>query len=193
MTDGKRGLRKKILEARRSLSASYRQEASRAILARLYELEAYQQASSVMAYASMPDEVQLEELLAHSLAQGKRVGLPYVIEKGLMGAVRLPDMESLVEGAYGIPTVAEGRRELLPLGSFDLVLVPGVAFAEDGSRLGMGAGFYDRFLSEAEPKARRIALCFDCQFTADIPMEVHDQRVEAIITETRFIDCRRAQ
>jgi len=56
--------------------------------------------------------------------------------------------------------------------------------------LGMGAGFYDRFLSESEPQALRIALCFDCQLAEKIPMEVHDQRVEAIITETRFIDCR---
>ena len=190
MAGEKGSLRKKILQARRALSLSYRQEASRAILSRLYELGIYQQAASVMAYASMQDEVQLEELLAHSLAQGKRVGLPYVIEKGLMGAVRLPDMESLVEGAYGIPTVSEERREFLPPGSFDLIVVPGVAFGEDGSRLGMGAGFYDRFLSETEPQARRIALCFDCQLADGIPMEVHDQRVEAIITETRFIDCR---
>ena len=191
MAADKRGLRKEILRARRFLPASYRQEASRAILSRLYELASYQQASSVMAYASMQDEVQLEELLSHSLAQSKIVGLPYVIEKGVMGAVKLPDMASLTEGAYGILTVAKEKRELLPPGSFDLVLVPGVAFAEDGSRLGMGAGFYDRFLCEVEPQARRIALCFDCQLAADIPMEKHDQRVEAIITETRFIDCRR--
>mgnify|MGYP002870099056 CR=1 FL=1 len=189
MEGDKRELRREILRVRRSLTASYRQKASWAILARLYELEIYQQASSVMAYASMPDEVQLEELLAHSLGQGKRMGLPYVIAKGLMGAVRLPDMESLVEGAYGIPTVSEEKRELLPAGSFDLVLVPGVAFAEDGSRLGMGAGFYDRFLSESEPQALRIALCFDCQMAEKIPMEAHDQRVETIITETRLIDC----
>ena len=98
-------------------------------------------------------------------------------------------MDSLVEGAYGILTVAEEKREFLSPGLLDLIVVPGVAFGPDGSRLGMGAGFYDRFLSERAPQAHRVALCFDCQLVPEIPVEMHDQRVEAIITETRFINC----
>ncbi len=193
MAGDKGALRKGILKARRSLPAEYRQRASEAIVARLLECEAYQQARAVMAYASMADEVQLQGLLEHSLKVGKLLALPYVISKGLMGAVWLKALEDLTEGAYGILTVAEEGREMLPPGSLDLIVVPGVAFGRDGSRLGMGAGFYDRFLSEREPQARRIALCFDCQLAEEIPMEAHDQRVEAIITETRFIDCRRGQ
>lgn len=159
------------------------------MLSRLYHLLEYQKSSSVMAYISMADEVQLRELLVHSLSKKKLTGVPYVFAKGMMGAVRLKELDSLVAGAYGIPTVAEDGRELLPAGSFDIVIVPGVAFSENGSRLGMGAGFYDRFLSEREPQAYRIALCFDSQLVPEIPVEEHDQRVDAIITETRFIKC----
>ena len=190
MPGGKEALRKIILKARRSLPAEYRQRASEAIMARLLECEAYRRAEAVMAYASMADEVQLQGLLEHSLKAGKLLALPYVIAQGLMGAARVKSLAALTEGAYGILTVAEEGREMLPPGSLDLIVVPGVAFGLDGSRLGMGAGFYDRFLSESEPQARRIALCFDCQLAEEIPMEKHDQRVEAIITETRFIDCR---
>jgi len=190
MTGDKVALRKMILKARRSLPAEYRQRASKAIMARLLECEAYRRAEAVMAYASMADEVQLQGLLEHSLKAGKLLALPYVISQGLMGAARVKSLATLTEGAYGILTVAEEGREMLPPGSLDLIVVPGVAFGLDGSRLGMGAGFYDRFLSESEPQARRIALCFDCQLAEEIPMEKHDQRVEAIITETRFIDCR---
>lgn len=190
MGTGKNSLRAECLRARRSLAADYRQRASCKMLSRLYALPEYQKSSSVMAYVSMVDEVQLGDLLVHSLTEKKVTGVPYVLDKGLMGAARLRDLDSLAAGAYGIPTVAEDRRELLPAGSFDLVIVPGVAFSEKGSRLGMGAGFYDRFLSEREPQARRIALCFDCQLLPEIPVEDHDQRVDAIITETRFIKCR---
>ena len=189
MTGDKVALRKMILKARRSLPAEYRQRASKAIMARLLECEAYRRAEAVMAYASMADEVQLQGLLEHSLKAGKLLALPYVISQGLMGAARVKSLAALTEGAYGILTVAEEGREMLPPGSLDLIVVPGVAFGLDGSRLGMGAGFYDRFLSESEPQALRIALCFDCQLAEEIPMEVHDQRVEAIITETRFINC----
>jgi 5-formyltetrahydrofolate cyclo-ligase len=191
MTGDKVALRKMILKARRSLPSEYRQMASKAIMAILLECEAYRRAEAVMAYASMADEVQLQGLLEHSLKAGKFLALPYVISQGMMGAARVKSLAALTEGAYGILTVAEEGRVMLPPGSLDLIVVPGVAFGLDGSRLGMGAGFYDRFLSEREPQARRIALCFDCQLAEEIPMEVHDQRVEAIITETRFIDCRR--
>ena len=190
MSEDKGALRKEILKVRRSLSVEYRQRASEAIMARLFGCEVYRQAEAVMAYASMADEVQLQGLLEHSLQVGKLMALPYVISQDLMAAVRLKALAALTEGAYGILTVAEEGREMLPPGSLDLIMVPGVAFGLDGSRLGMGAGFYDRFLSESEPQARRIALCFDCQLAEEIPMEVHDQRVEVIITETRFIDCR---
>ena len=113
--------------------------------------------------------------------------------RGLMAAARLPETGALVVGAYGILEVARDRRELLPPGTFELVLVPGVAFGKDGSRLGMGAGFYDRFLSEKEPQALHIALCFDCQLSSDIPMEAHDRRVDMLITETGCVDCRKAR
>ena len=189
MTGDKVALRKMILKARRSLPAEYRQRASEAIMARLLECEAYRRAEAVMAYASMADEVQLQGLLEHSLKAGKLLALPYVISQGLMGAARVKSLAALTEGAYGILTVAEEGREMLPPGSLELIVVPGVAFGCDGSRLGMGAGFYDRFMSENEPQALRIALCFDCQLAEEIPMEKHDQRVEAIITETRFINC----
>ena len=190
MAGDKGALRKMILKARRSLPAEYRQRASEVIMARLLECEAYRRAEAVMAYASMADEVQLQGLLEHSLKAGKFLALPYVIAQGLIGAARVKSLAALTEGAYGILTVAEEGREMLPPGSLDLIVVPGVAFGLDGSRLGMGAGFYDRFMSENEPQALRIALCFDCQLAEEIPMEKHDQRVEAIITETRFIDCR---
>ena len=190
MPRDKDALRKEILKARRSLPAEYRQRASEAIMARLLGCEVYRQAEAVMAYAPMADEVQLQGLLEHSLQVGKLLALPYVISQGLMAAVRLKALAALTEGAYGILTVADEGREMLPSGSLDMIVVPGVAFGLDGSRLGMGAGFYDRFMSENEPQALRIALCFDCQLAEEIPMEKHDQRVEAIITETRFIDCR---
>ena len=190
MAGDKGALRKMILKARRSLPSEYRQRASKAIMARLLECEAYRWAEAVMAYASVADEVQLQGLLEHSLKAGKFLALPYVISQGLMGAARVKSLAALTEGAYGILTVAEEGMVMLPPGSLDLIVVPGVAFGLDGSRLGMGAGFYDRFMSENEPQALRIALCFDCQLAEEIPMEKHDQRVEAIITETRFIDCR---
>lgn len=74
--------------------------------------------------------------------------------------------------------------EVLPLAALDVILVPGLAFAQsNGARLGRGGGFYDRLLSRPEVRARRIGIAFQMQLLPDIPYEAHDIRVPDIVTE----------
>ena len=186
----KKALRAKILAVRRELKEPYRQKASQRMIDVFCALPDFKEPKVVMCYASMGDEVQIRPLIQRWLDMGVTVTMPRVISKGQMEAVTLPDLDSLVEGEYGILTPDPVKSQVVAPEKLDMIVVPGVAFDTRGERLGMGAGFYDRFLSESEPQALRIALCFDCQLAEEIPMEVHDQRVEAIITETRFIDCR---
>jgi 5-formyltetrahydrofolate cyclo-ligase len=181
--------RKKFLLARRSLSAGEREAASAAMLERLYGLPAFQQARSLFLYISMPEEVQLRPLLEKCLAEGRRVAVPYLQGQAAMQAAWLPDPDSLEEGAYGIPTVAADKRELAAPGSLSLIIVPGVAFDKRGARLGMGGGFYDRFMAEHEPQALRVALAFDCQLAERLPVEPHDQYVHYVLTENRQLLC----
>lgn len=183
----KKELRQKMLSFRRQLTPKERAEKSAAILARLYEEPSFQQAKTVFAYASMPDEVQLGELLSYCLAHDKRVALPLITGKGLMEAVNLPALEDLVPGKFGILTVRPEQQEIIPATELDFVVVPGAAFSPTGDRLGLGGGYYDRYLMEKAPQAFRAALTFDGQVTANVPMEAHDARVNLILTETRRI------
>ncbi len=66
----------------------------------------------------------------------------------------------------------------------DVVLVPGVAFGEDGSRLGHGKGYYDELLSRM-PLARRIGITWECRMVAAVPMGEHDMPMHAVVTEDR--------
>lgn len=69
-----------------------------------------------------------------------------------------------------------------------LILVPALAYGRNGSRLGKGMGFYDRFL--AESKGVPVGLCFEENLAEALPETVLDRRVEIIITEneTLFIN-----
>lgn len=183
----KKDLRQKMLAFRRQLAPAARAEKSAAILARLYEEPSFQQAKTVFAYASMPDEVQLGALLTYCLSHGKRVALPLITGKGLMEAVNLPELSDLVPGKFGILTVRPDQQEIIPAGEIDFVVVPGAAFSPEGDRLGLGGGYYDRYLMEKAPQAFRAALTFDGQVTADVPMEAHDATVNLILTEIRRI------
>lgn len=182
----KKALRASIKQKRRALSIEYRQQASRKMQAELTRLPCYQAAEYIMLYMAMQDEVQLDELIAMVLKDGKKAVIPLVTGAGLMEAVELSDMADLVPDKYGIKTVSEEKRRLIAPDKIDLIIVPGVAFDKAGHRLGMGGGFYDRFMLRAS-RAVRAALAYDCQLLVAVPAEVHDLTVDYIITEKQNI------
>ena len=188
--EAKKLLRREVLARRRSLSAEENKAFSERIAARLLALDAYRKARTIFAFASMADEVQLYGFMESALAAGKSIAVPLVTGKGSMEAVRVRTLADLVPGDFGILTVRAAGRVLLPPESLDLVLVPGAAFSREGARLGLGAGFYDRFLSERAPAAQRIAVAFSCQITATVPVEPHDMMMQQIVTEKEIIRCR---
>ena len=186
LAENKKALRASIKQKRRALSIEYRQQASRKMQAKLTRLPCYQAAEYIMLYMAMQDEVQLDELIAMVLKDGKKAAIPLVTGAGLMEAVELSDMADLVPDKYGIKTVSEEKRRLIAPDKIDLIIVPGVAFDKAGHRLGMGGGFYDRFMLRAS-RAVRAALAYDCQLLAAVPAEVHDLTVDYIITEKQNI------
>lgn len=74
----------------------------------------------------------------------------------------------------------------VPVSELDLILVPGLAFgARDGSRLGRGGGYYDRFLATPGLRARRIGVACEWQVSDRVPCEDHDMRVHELVTDAR--------
>ena len=69
------------------------------------------------------------------------------------------------------------------LDQLDLVLVPGVAFGRDGSRLGMGAGYYDRFLPQAE-NALLMGIAYDAFIQPNLPRDEFDVLVQLLASES---------
>jgi 5-formyltetrahydrofolate cyclo-ligase len=184
----KKALRAELMAWREHLTPAFRQEASRKLLARLYAEPAFQQAKVVFAYASMAEEVQLDDLLKTCLTQGKRVCIPDIVSKGVMVAVELHDMADLETGKFGIRSLHSDVVSVVSPEDIDLVIVPGAAFTPAGARLGLGGGYYDRYLPKLT-QARRVALIFDGQVVDDVPVEEHDQFVDELVTEQRSIVC----
>ena len=80
----KKALRAQMTARRKALTPECRAAASRQMLQKLYALPVYQRAETVFLYASMPDEVQLYDLMERALAAGKTVCLPLITGKGTM-------------------------------------------------------------------------------------------------------------
>ena len=77
----------------------------------------------------------------------------------------------------------------IPIGWFDIIMVPCIAVDREGNRLGRGGGFYDRFLSCADSLII-ICLAYGFQLVDKIVPEKHDQKVDIIVTEKRILNVR---
>ena len=181
-------LRREMLARRRVFSAEERKEASRSICARTAQLPMLKAAQTIMLYASMTEEIDLVPFMETLLADGRRIVLPEITGRGTMEARELPAMDALTDGVFGIATPDPMRGGIVPPEEIDVIIVPGAAFAADGGRLGLGGGYYDRFLPRAR-NAVRLVLAFDFQIVPDVPMGAQDARVDVILTERRMISC----
>lgn len=188
LAEQKNILRREMLARRRAVSAAERRRKGHMICTRVIAVPALQQARTIMLYASMEEEIDLYPLMEELLADGRRIVLPEITGKVVMEARELPAMDALTGGAFGILTPDPLRGSVVAPEQIDVIIVPGAAFASDGGRLGLGGGYYDRFLPRAKC-ALRLALAFDFQVVPDVPMGAQDARVDAILTEQRMISC----
>lgn len=176
----KQRIRHEIRMISKGLSPEYRQEASREITRKVLDLPSWKTAKTVMAFRSMPEEPDTQTLLGTALREGKTLLLPRCLDAQRMAALPVKDLEELRPGRLGIqepPMQEEG----MDLPEPDLILVPCMAAAPNGIRLGHGAGYYDRFL--AEHPAQTVCLCFRALLRSDLPAEETDIPVDFVISD----------
>lgn len=206
---------------RRALACARKQVgdlSSTAVCAAVTLLPEWHAAPCVACYCAMTHELDVRALLAGAFASGKHVLLPRVTgphagDMTFLLAASLDDIAAFpADNRYRIPEppalwqppgggAVEARPEWsaasTPLPT--LVLVPGVAFSSDGSRLGHGKGYYDFWLARlfAETSARRapppllVGICLNSALVdgAAIPMGPTDVRVHVVCTPTVTIRC----
>lgn len=155
----------------------------------MLNLPAFQAAHFVLFYSSFKSEVDTRALMRSSFELGKRVAAPKVYgERNELLLYEILNMEDLVKGYLGIGEPIVSAETLRDVRDMDLIIVPGVAFDEQCSRLGYGKGFYDKLLRLKRSPA--IALAYEEQIVEAIPSEPHDIRMDGIITDMRILRCR---
>ena len=138
------------------------------------------EAQTIMAYYSLPDEVNTHALIDELVAEGKTVLLPKVMGADTMELRRYTGRADLQEGAYHI--LEPVGEPFTDLSAIDLILVPGLAFDAAGHRLGRGRGYYDRFLhSKNRPYCVKIGVCFDFQKVDEVPVDAHDIAMDKVV------------
>jgi 5-formyltetrahydrofolate cyclo-ligase len=185
-------LRQRMKALRAAHPAAALAERSAKVAQRVAELPAFVAARSVALFWPMLEqkEVDLRALDALAREAGKRVYYP--------GFRRSPEgtlFTDLRRTASVDELAVRGQRFAEPLadaptaarGDIDLVVVPALAAALSGHRLGYGRGFYDSMLPDFRPPALAVLVAFDFQLLAELPAEPHDVACDVVISETRTV------
>lgn len=182
----KNQIRQNFLKARRKLDDTTRQHASQKILTSLQSWDVFHQASVIHTFLSQYDEVQTKAIIELCWSLGKTVVVPYLQPKSkVLGHSILSHFEQLQLGKFDILEPLPQFRQAIELADLELIFVPGVAFDAKGGRLGYGAGYYDRFLSQCQ--AFFLGLAFQVQISPSLPQAPHDISIHTILTEDGFL------
>ena len=177
-------VRRRCLGLREEMSAAALTAASAAIASRVAAMDAWESSRTVHSYVdSMAGEVQTRALIDLALSQGKRVVVPVVSgqrQPPLLHA-QISSFGDLVVGPMGLRQPPLERAGFDDLGGLDLVVVPGLAFARTGGRLGLGGGYYDRFL--ANVAATKVGVVCEELLLAALPITSHDIPMDWVVTE----------
>ncbi len=183
-------LRNKILEKKSLLSKKEIKEKSEIITKTLLDSDFYKEAKRIMTFVSMEKEVDTHPLIQEIISHNKSIVVPITLNK--TKELLLSELFSLSElevRDFNIEVPKPEFTRLIEPKSVDLILVPGLAFAKDGHRVGYGGGYYDRFLEKIDKSVPKIGLAFDLQIVDNVPVEPFDIGVDFIISEKRIISC----
>ena len=173
----KKVLRRLVREKKRVLSAEQILNASRHLAELFCATEQYAAADTIYGYMPYNQEVRTELILERALADGKRVAIPKVYGD-VMRFIYIEDFSGLEKSDMGIPEPVSD--EPVAADEKALVLMPGLAFDEQGHRIGYGGGFYDKFLA-AEPDHPTVALCYDFQMFPQLETDTFDIPVDRVL------------
>lgn len=212
----KRQIRQRFKQRRRNVTDEQYRSASlaacRRAAAHVAELrEQRGRPLRVFAYLPFGKELDITQLLYACRAAGDVIYIPRTeAADHSMTLHRWDDRTQYTTGCFGLQEPVQ-ETEQLPVADWpqlDVIVVPGIAFDRQGGRMGLGAGYYDRFwnelinvrrlslVSEDEGKPAsdillpmRISCLYAWQVTERVPMEPHDITVECLITEADVIFC----
>lgn len=178
----KQQARSSIAERMAKMKAGDKAAESRSICRRIRE-ELPGEQLLICGYYPMVTEVDVLPLLKELIKEGHTIALPH--KEGRAFAFRIiKSFEDLVTGPFNVPEPHDDDP-IAELNKIDLVLLPGRGFDQLGNRLGRGNGGFDIFLSalrKVNDRTEAWGICYDCQMLRSVPMDTHDEKVDAVVT-----------
>ena len=188
VSEEKKAIRTEIRRRRLQLDEEFLAEVENNLPEEIFSLDdedfkaRFKSAKRIALYRAKDGEVPCDKLSEAFMKKGKTCCFPRIEGENMVFCdCASLDEKCFAEGAFGI---------LEPLGSLapaapetiDIVVLPAVAYNEEGTRLGQGKGFYDRFYAGIQgKKPLLLGICYDFQISSEIPVEEHDLTADVIV------------
>jgi 5-formyltetrahydrofolate cyclo-ligase len=179
-------IRKSLLERRNKLSSDKIYEKSQFVQHHVLNSKQFLKSGTVGVYMPIGSEVRTEEIIQNAISAGKKVALPRIESEGIR-FYQLHDnylKEELLLGKFGVkepPNI--GRR----VNKIDLLIVPGIGFDYQGSRIGYGRGYFDAYLRRGKVQFS-MGLGYEFQLVPyDLPQSPSDQSIDGLSIESGLV------
>jgi len=180
-------LRRELRSRRAALAAAQRSHAERRIVAHIAGSPWLRAGRTIGLYVASGSEVASSALRLLAQRRGARIYLPRIVDYRArrMQFVRATGA-ALSINRHGI--AEPDGHEVCPARALSVVFLPLLGVDAHGTRLGSGAGYYDRAFAfrrhrEHWHRPLLIGLAFECQRLPNIERGTHDVPLDALVTE----------
>ena len=188
MIDLKKNVRNRMQLIRKNHTKDFVKINSEKISDRILASDLYKNSEIIMGFLCFGNEVNIDKVLIQALKDGKTVCVPEILNKTELAAVELIDMNDLVIGKFNIRSVNSKKRTEIKPSSIDLVLASGLGFDKKGNRIGLGAGYYDRFIVKVL-KGTILGVAFSNHLIDLVPIDENDMSMDYLVTEKELFKC----
>ncbi|MFC4700251.1 5-formyltetrahydrofolate cyclo-ligase [Glaciecola siphonariae] len=185
-------LRQTFRERRKALSNSEQASAAQGLIEQVNKHALLKGASRVALYMTNDGELDTKPLIEHLWKSNIEVYLPVLhpFSDGHLLFLRYKKNTHMRANHFGILEPRLDCRDVCPLRQLDLLFTPLVAFDEQGNRLGMGGGFFDRTLAnlvfDPSSTVRVVGLAHDIQKALSLPTQAWDIPLPYILTPSQL-------
>lgn len=186
-------MRKELRAARNNLTYREQRDASESLTKNIVRSNAYRTSKRIALYFASDGEITTDGLMAHMWQSGRQCYLPILsnLAGGRLWFAPVRADSTFLINRFGIPEPIVASHELRYAKQLDLVLMPLVGFDNQGNRIGMGGGFYDRTLAFRHRRQkwlgpRLIGLAHACQQVSQLESNFWDISLNAIATDKQF-------
>ncbi|GAE30728.1 5-formyltetrahydrofolate cyclo-ligase [Halalkalibacter hemicellulosilyticus] len=186
--ESKQLIRRNILNKLESMSEQHFNKKCQFIASRFLQSTLWKRSQVVAMTVSTKREVNTYPIIEQGWKENKQIVVPRTdFQSKAMTFHQIDDWNDVVQTPINLFEPAAQKATAYLSEDIDLVVVPGVAFDQNGFRIGYGGGFYDRYL--ANYKGQTVALATEVQIQPELPVEPHDRPVDYVITESRCLTC----